>query len=299
MKMATFKVDLFEKSDNVVKWLEKFQSICKLNKWDDDQTKSTILGVSLHKIVYEELSETVAPQKITELSFAELEKALVNQYTQPKFVIAERYKLHQIVQTDTVQDYVTKLRKQIDSCEYGQFKNEVLRDKLIFGLRDKKVIEKLLTEKHEELTAEKVIQIASSYEQMATTPLLVGEKQQDVLLLNSKARPNVVRSGDVGRRQADVRCWCCGRKNHQKISCYYLNHKCKICNVIGHLENMCRQTNVNNVEQDDSDVFVILENKSGDFSRNVTINDVLINMLIDTGSSRTIINSTTAENCEN
>jgi len=61
----------------VKRWLEKFNFICVLNNWDNKATISTILGVFLHKPVYNEISELVSPKTIADLELDSLKEAML------------------------------------------------------------------------------------------------------------------------------------------------------------------------------------------------------------------------------
>ena len=77
--------------------------------------------------------------------------------------VFKRYQFNHIVQEQLyIEDYVTKLKIHVKDCNYPN-KEEMIRDRLVFGLNSKKIREKLLSE-GDKLTLEKSIQIAQSYE---------------------------------------------------------------------------------------------------------------------------------------
>jgi len=252
------------------------------------------------------------------LELDSLKEAMLKLYTETKFIIAERYKFHQIVQKQSINEYISELRKQVEHCEYGAMKDEVLRDKFIFGLKENAIIEKLLSENHKDLTIDKAIQMASAYDNLHQTELLKKDSPSSfenvAAIRGFKSQQQATANGGQFKRQArftnqyqsrggqgaggGVQCWCCGRNNHTKISCYFKNHKCSICNVVGHTEKMCKRKSINNVESDEDEVFFVCNKEQcNDFMRTVNINEIPIDMLIDTGSSRTIINKASAIKC--
>ena len=62
-----------------------------------------------------------------------------------KNVIYERAKFNQCVQgpDKPVESLITALHCLVEFCEYGQLKEEMIRDRLVVGLRDMKLSEKL------------------------------------------------------------------------------------------------------------------------------------------------------------
>ena len=113
--MATtgcFKIEPFEISDDIERWLAKFNTICELNKWVDDETKGKILAVSLQKSVFEAVSDYAAPLVLTTMKFEEICEALRTLYVKQTFVISC--------------NYAAAIRKQAHLCEYDQIKDVLM-----------------------------------------------------------------------------------------------------------------------------------------------------------------------------
>lgn len=47
---------------------------------------------------------------------------------------------------ETADEYITVLYELIETCEYGTLKEDILRDRLVVGIRDKRMSEKLQLE---------------------------------------------------------------------------------------------------------------------------------------------------------
>ena len=87
-------------------------------------------------------------------------------YVQPKLnPIFARFKFNNCVQgAQPVEQFITQLRVLAEDCKYGVgVKDEMIRDRNVFGASSQKVREQLITE-GEKLTLDKAIQIAQSYE---------------------------------------------------------------------------------------------------------------------------------------
>ena len=98
-------------------------------------------------------------------------------YCQPlKNVPFERYKFYSTMQEsgESYDHYRTALRQLAERCEFESITpNQILRDKLVFGIRDSKVRERLLCEKN--LSLEKTDEICSSHETMVQQMKVVGD----------------------------------------------------------------------------------------------------------------------------
>ena len=63
-------------------------------------------------------------------------------------VIAERYKFHKCNQEEgqSIKEFLAKLQKLDETCEFGNYRDEALRDRLDCGINSKETRRKLLGE---------------------------------------------------------------------------------------------------------------------------------------------------------
>ena len=92
--------------------------------------------------------------------------ALENYFKLQRNVVYERYVFNSCNceqnQGESVDSYVTRLRKLASSCKFGTLTDELIRDKLVIGIIERGTKGKLLREKS--LTLDKAIDIARSNE---------------------------------------------------------------------------------------------------------------------------------------
>lgn len=74
-------------------------------------------------------------------------------------VIYERYVFNKRTQEqgESLDHYMTDIMKQADLCQYGVLKDELIRDRLMSGIKDDRIRERLLTKK--DLTFTKTIEL--------------------------------------------------------------------------------------------------------------------------------------------
>ena len=91
-------------------------------------------------------------------------EALDNYFKPSRNVVYERYVFNTCVQTndESVQSYVTRLRKLATSCEYGELTDDLIRDRLVIGLKHNGDKVRLLREKN--LDLKKAIQMCTTSE---------------------------------------------------------------------------------------------------------------------------------------
>ena len=133
--------------------------------------------------------------------------------------------------------FLTELRKFAATCQFGTFEDEMLRDRIVTGLRDHGHRERVLRETT--LTLQKAIDICRTNEMAANQRLKM--KQTDTV--------HLVHGNETRAHHADP------RKNPRKIkNCKYcvdshaagkcpaFGKTCTKCNKKNHLAKVCRST---------------------------------------------------------
>ncbi len=181
------------------------------------------------------------------------------QYCQPrKNIPFERYRFNRRVQEpgETYDQYRTALRKVVEGCDFQTITpDEILRDRLVFGIRDAKTRERLRKSK---LTLEKTHEICHAAECMmaqmkvvedssgATVSAIKSDNEQQQKTHNAKASA----AGHSTRE-----CWNCGRKHerYKRELCPAYGKTCNKCHKLNHFTAKCRSTDESVKTIDDSD----------------------------------------------
>ena len=111
-----------------------------------------------------------------------------------KNVIYERFKFHSCQQREdqTYQDFFTELKIKLRTCDYGDRKDEFLRDKIVLSIKDKKIMQELLLMK--DLTSEKAIAVCRSAE-------LVQDQVSKIILEDKDLSVDKVRCESVNQHE--------------------------------------------------------------------------------------------------
>ena len=145
--------------------------------------------------------------------------------------------------------YRTALRQLADRCQFETVTaDQILRDKLVFGIQDSKVRERLLREKN--LSLQKTDEICRAHETMIQQMKVVGgagngdTDPSDVNAFSKK--PKREKKARRGRfpRGADSRvktCDFCGRMHDvsKRENCPAFGKRCNKCNKQNHFANVC------------------------------------------------------------
>ena len=98
--------------------------------------------------MYSLLRSISVPRKPKELSFKEIVDSLAQHLDPKPIIIIERYKFHKAEQgeSESIHQFIARLQKLVETCEFGAYREEAIRDRFVCGLRDCTIERKLLAE---------------------------------------------------------------------------------------------------------------------------------------------------------
>ncbi len=152
----------------------------------------------------------MAPALPREKTYAQLVEALQKHFEPTQVLIAERFHFYKRSQglTESVAEFAADLRLAI-KCDFGDFLEQALRDRLVCGLKNDAIQKRLLQEKN--LTNARAIEIAQGME--------AAEKRTKEMKGTSASVMQIVKE----KRECH-RCW----KIHGG-KCRYLDTKFRKC----------------------------------------------------------------------
>ena len=167
-----------------------------------------------------------APRKPKDLSFTEIVDSLAQHLDPKPIIIAERYKFHKAEQgeSESIRQFIARLQKLAITCEFGTYREEVIRDRFVCSLRDRTIQRKLL--------AESSLVLQSAVEKACAAEL--AEKEISVVHGDS-----VVKKVE---RSTLPECFRCGKRNHTPDSCFHPKSRCHRCQKTGHIATKCTVT---------------------------------------------------------
>ena len=207
------------------------------------------------------------------------------EYCNPRSgIVVSRYEFHNSSQNgETVDVYLMRLRRLAESCDFGDQRDSLVRDKLLFGLDDSKTIEKLMRESDEKLSLDFVIR-AIRVAEAAKVAKSSEKLSADVNAIALGGRPKTGRPTNMDRRKAKVHCGKCG-KEHFPNRCPAFGSKCYKCKGKNHWASVCRgEPAVDELSED--------ENNS---TQEVYFGEIVQIDNVDTGSWYSVLNVGTRE----
>ena len=150
---------------------------------------------------------------------------------------------------ESSEQYITALYRLVETCEYGGLRDEMLRDRLVVGIRDVALSERLQMDP--DLTLEKAKKSVRQKEAVKEQHLqLLGEgtKKDPIVLDEVKGRQRPPKRGGAARPQAKAyahgasakpQCKRCGQERHPPDKCPAKSATCHKCNRKGHFSAQC------------------------------------------------------------
>ncbi|XP_055531307.1 uncharacterized protein LOC129722094 [Wyeomyia smithii] len=209
--------------------------------------------------VFEELKLLYPARDLSTLQYNEIIKKLKERFDKKESDLIQRFKFYNRVQgaDETAENFVLAVKLQAEFCEFGEFKDTAIRDKLLMGVYDKGLQQKMLGEENLTLaTAERMIinwelagsrakMIGGKNEQIASVKHRLGRRdrfesntqQRDRSRSRSRSKSgmryglrNRSASGSKDRNRSSSRQRRFGFK--KKLTCYY-------CGKSGHVLKKC------------------------------------------------------------
>ncbi|XP_062704094.1 uncharacterized protein K02A2.6-like [Aedes albopictus] len=318
-------------------YLEQMEWIFIDNKMaDPDEQKASFLA-ACGKEVYSELKLLFPGKDLKTVSFKEITDALKKRYDKTESDMIQRYKFYQRVQgsTESAEDFILAVKLQAEMCEFGEFKDIAIRDKLVCGIRDPDVQQRLFDE--EGLTLAKAEKIIINRELAGANRKLVSRESGRVSVLNrlgKRQEPAVSRGGYRSRsrsrgaskryrsrspvssnrgnrsssRSRKFHCSFCGRDGHMRRFCYDLKNKeKKSVKFVDSLAEKPKMTEyqkslrrrLNRSVSDDEDMECLMISSIGKINepcfRSVLVKGIRLDMEIDCGAAVSVVSKDTYE----
>ena len=173
-------------------------------------------------------------------------------------VIYERYIFNKRAQQpgEALDNYLTAIIKQADQCQYAGLKDELIRDRLVSGILNNQVREKLLSKT--DLTLAKAIKLLKTSEAthfQAQDMAVPGVSTVQAINTRSQQKPQKgTRQVTSNLDSSQKPCRYCGRRHaFRKEACPAFDKQCLICKKRGHFARQCRSSKAHYIEDENSE----------------------------------------------
>ncbi|KAG8172224.1 hypothetical protein JTE90_027472, partial [Oedothorax gibbosus] len=246
---STGKISEFHpESDDAATYVMRLKHFMVANKIEDNNKLSVLITVLGSKVI-NTLVDLVTPDELDSKTYDQIIELFLNQYKPEKLTVVERniFNTRRQKQFESVQEYIIELKHLASTCKFGTFLNEALRDRLVSGVLDEELRQKLIIE---DITFTKACEIAVKYEQAQKQSNMFQKQAAFSNDINSlkkfKSKPTKFPT------KLKFKCTRCNSNSHFPNTCRYKTFKCERCQKIGHLKRACwSNLKINQVERED------------------------------------------------
>lgn len=214
-------------------WKRRFERYMSVSGQNNKSDKDKI--DMLLYIMGDEAEEILLQFAVQPVTYEDTVKKFESHFIPRRNVIFERFKFNSRIQKpgESVESFITGLHSMAEYCDYGDLKEQLIRDRIVVGMSDIKTSERLQLK--DDLTLASCITIARQAElQSVQTEFLRHENSQvsQLSAVHQKTPPNQAKRAD--------KCMFCALSSHPREKCPAKSSKCRYCSKLGHWEQACR-----------------------------------------------------------
>lgn len=185
----------------------------------ESKRRATFLSV-VGPASYKLLRSLLAPTKPSEKIFEQLVAVLTDHYSPPPPEVMQRFHCNSWTRQpgESVAAFMADLDRLAEHCKFGTTLNEMLCDRLVHGINDERIREKLLQEK--DLTYDRAIAIAQRVETASKNLKEMKVPKSDSTVTKSESVHKVFRKKSPPERK-EVTCHRCGTPGHLATMCHF------------------------------------------------------------------------------
>lgn len=294
----------FAKPQDWEKWIrrfERFRAASSLDKSSDANQVNTLIYCMGDEADDVLRGLTLTPEQ--KLIYSHVRDGFTNFFVPKKNVIYQRAKFNQRAQgpSESADSFITALYVLAEDWEYGALRDELLRDRIVVGIRDTGLSQKMQMESRLDLA--KAINMVRQAEDVKRQQMdLRGDTTNAMKMTVDTVHTKKVKQPAWHTRKLPVKqhkdkqsgaehksCFKCG-KSHAKFQCPAKNADCHNCGKRGHYSNVCRSTKSVSAVTEDDDVFLgTVDTGEQAWTVDLQVRQAKVRFKIDTGADVSVI----------
>lgn len=149
--MATMAVTIepYRKGFSFTDWIERLEYSFVINEITDQNKKAYLIALS-GPVIFSELRLLYPSEKLSEVLYSDMVTKLKARLDKTESDLVQRMKFNCRMQQldESAEDFVLSLKLQAEFCSFGEFKQVAIRDRILAGLRDVALRQRLLNEEN-------------------------------------------------------------------------------------------------------------------------------------------------------
>ncbi|XP_075550349.1 uncharacterized protein LOC142583754 [Dermacentor variabilis] len=222
------------------------------NDIDGNQKKRATLCSVCGPATYAIIRSLCSPDAPSAVAYDEIVRRLSNHFSPRPSVTVQRFKFgtRQQQPGESIADYIEELRRLSEHCDFGASLDDMLRDRLVCGVRSETLQRRLLAELELTFATAREKAIAMESAQRQTEQIRGGATSSEVCSVSGKrfdpcvtkvSAPVTAKEGtqkQAGSPGSTSGCFRC-KGAHSPSSCPFINVQCHFCKQRGHIVRAC------------------------------------------------------------
>lgn len=206
---------------------------------DKEEQKITFLA-SCNTEVFTELKLLFPDRSLKAVSFSEICRALCKRYDKSESILRRRYKFYRREQglSEKAEDFIRAVKQLADRCDFGEFKSQAIRDRLVFGIGDRDLQKRLIDKG--DLTLSEAEQYIRN-EDMLVLGSCHASGESSRTEANNEYRPtrSMDQLSDIASKKRHDRSRSRSFERRVESSSERKVRHCTYCNRVGHIRRFC------------------------------------------------------------
>lgn len=151
-------IEPYRKGNSFADWIERLGYFFEVNGVQDEMKKAHLITLS-GQTVFTELKLLFPNGALTAASYDDMVTRLKSRFDKTETDIIQRFKFNNRVQQpdESIEDFILSIKLQAEFCNFSDFKESAIRDRIVAGVRDQLLRQRLFNEDNLTLvTAEKI-----------------------------------------------------------------------------------------------------------------------------------------------
>lgn len=168
-------------------------------------------------------------------------------------VIFERFKFNTRKQNqgEPIDAFITDLHAMAEKCQFGELKDELIRDRVVVGMTDSRTSEAMQLKS--DLTLQIAIEMARQSERQHAENKIIRNREVPINFMKSnrskqhnQKQQKIHQQSTQAKDNSSKICYFCNNSYHIRDVCPAKDVECRKCGIKGHFQKACKSNSINN-----------------------------------------------------